>query len=100
MEKRTQLWKLFVSLIVIVLAVVLLAGFVGGDRLYHMRNRGRLGPLTREDVSYLNVETPAPSSKDGTGTHMLKTQHPMTFSCDPQAKLLNCMADRAPVIRA
>ncbi|MDO4845881.1 MAG: hypothetical protein Q3977_04625 [Oscillospiraceae bacterium] len=60
MEKRTRVLKLLVSLIVIVLAVVLLAGLVGGDRLYHMRSRGRLDPLTREDVSYLNVETPEP----------------------------------------
>jgi nitrite reductase (cytochrome c-552) len=34
--------------------------------MYHLKNRGDLGPLSREDIEYLNVEAPGATSKDGT----------------------------------
>ncbi len=67
MEKRNQAAKLIVAGIVVALAVLFLCGVIGGkDILYHLKNRGDLGPLTRDDIRYQNVEAPAASSKDGT----------------------------------
>ena len=34
--------------------------------MYHLKNRGDLGPLSREDIDYLNVDAPEATSKDGT----------------------------------
>ena len=50
----------------VIAAVVLLGGFGGNRLMYHLQNRGELGPLSREDISYLNVEAPAATSRDGT----------------------------------
>ena len=50
----------------VVAAVVLLGGFGGNKLMYHLQNRGDLGPLSRKDISYLNVEAPAATSRDGT----------------------------------
>ena len=66
MEKRNQLLKLCISAVIVILAVLLLAGFIGGERLYHLRNRGDLGPLSRENIAYLNAAAPAATSGDGT----------------------------------
>ncbi len=66
MEKRNQFLKLCISAVIVLAAFLLLSGLIGGKRLYHLRNRGDLGPLTREDISYLDVEAPAASSSDGT----------------------------------
>lgn len=51
---------------VVIAAVVLLGGFGGNKLMYHLQNRGDLGPLSREDIEYLNVDAPAATSKDGT----------------------------------
>ncbi len=67
MGKHNVVWKLLVSLAVIAAAVLLLSGVLNGGQMYHLQNRGKLGPLTREDIKYLDiVETPMPTSKDGT----------------------------------
>ena len=66
MGKHNLVWKLLVSLVVIAAAVLLLAGILQSDRMYHLLNRGSLGPLTRADVTRVQVEAPAPTSKDGT----------------------------------
>ena len=50
----------------VIAAVVLLGGFGGNKLMYHLQNRGELGPLSRKDISYLNVEAPAATSRDGT----------------------------------
>ena len=43
-----------------------LGGLVTGKPLwYHLQNRGDLGPLTREDIVYLETEAPEASSPDG-----------------------------------
>ena len=65
MEKRNQLIKFIVSGLIVVAAVLLLAGLLGGDMMYHLANRGELGPLSREDISYLHVDAPAATSRDG-----------------------------------
>ena len=36
--------------------------------MYHLKNRGSLGPLTRSDIQYLSVDAPEATSKDGTIT--------------------------------
>ncbi|MBR6425932.1 MAG: ammonia-forming cytochrome c nitrite reductase subunit c552 [Oscillospiraceae bacterium] len=67
MDKKKQTIKLIIGAVIVILAVLALAGILSGkDLMYHLRNRGKLGPLTRSDISYLEVEAPAPSSQDGT----------------------------------
>ena len=67
MEKKTRIIKLVCAAAVVVLAIVFLGGFLkGGDMMYHLKNRGELGPLTRSDIAYLSVSAPAASSRDGT----------------------------------
>ncbi len=66
MEKRNQVLKLVISALIVAAVALLLSGLFGGDILYHMKNRGDLGPLSREDITYLDVDAPTPSSKDGT----------------------------------
>jgi nitrite reductase (cytochrome c-552) len=51
---------------VVVLLVLLVGGVNGEHKMYHLKNRGDLGPLSREDIAYLDVEAPAATSKDGT----------------------------------
>ena len=66
MEKN-KLYKLIGSAVAVIVAVVFLSGLVGGkDMMYHLRNRGSLGPLTRSDIDYLEVEAPEATSQDGT----------------------------------
>ena len=66
MEKK-KLYKLIVAAIVVVAAVIFLSGLIGGgDLMYHLRNRGSLGPLSRSDIEYLNVDAPEATGKDGT----------------------------------
>ena len=66
MEKK-KLVKLIASAIAVVIAAAGLSGLASGGRVtYHLRNRGALGPLTRADIEYLEVEAPAATSNDGT----------------------------------
>lgn len=65
MEKRNQAAKLLIGLVIVILAVLLLGGVVGGKNLV-FRLGGRTTPLTRDDISYKTVAAPAASSKDGT----------------------------------
>ncbi len=66
MEKK-KLYKLIGAAAAVIVAAVFLSGFIGGkDMMYHLRNRGSLGPLSRSDIEYLNVEAPEATSQDGT----------------------------------
>ena len=63
-KKRT---RLIASAIAVILAVLCISGLLSGkDLMYHLGNRGALGPLTRDDITYLDLEAPEASSKDGT----------------------------------
>ena len=64
--ERKNVIRLVISGVVMIASVVLLCGVVGGPMMYHIKNRGDLGPLSRDDIEYLTVEAPEPSSKDGT----------------------------------
>ena len=65
MEKKITKW-IGAAVGVIVLAL-LLGGVVNkGDVMYHLKDRGALGPLTRDDIAYLEVDAPEASSNDGT----------------------------------
>ncbi|MBR1560038.1 MAG: ammonia-forming cytochrome c nitrite reductase subunit c552 [Clostridia bacterium] len=65
MNKNLLRWV--VTAVILIAAVVLLGGVAGGRSLmYHLKNRGDLGPLTREDIEYLSVEAPEATSRDGT----------------------------------
>ena len=67
MDKKKSLIKTVVSVVLIVAAVLLVAGILTGkDLMYHLKNRGALGPLTRDDIVKQQVETPSASGKDGT----------------------------------
>ena len=67
MEKRNQAAKLIVSGIIVALAILFLAGIIGGkDILYHLKDRSSIGPLTRSDIKYQEVAAPKATSKDGT----------------------------------
>ena len=65
MEKKHYV-RLIASAVVILAAVVFLGGIAGGSVMYHVDSRGDMGPLTREDIAYLDVEAPEATSKDGT----------------------------------
>ena len=66
MDKKTIIWKVVCSLLIVAAAVLLLSGVLNGSTLYHLGNRGDLGPLTRSDIKYVTVKAPAASSQDGT----------------------------------
>ena len=51
----------------VIVATLFLSGLIGGKSLaYHLKNRGDLGPLDREDIAYLQIDAPAATSRDGT----------------------------------
>lgn len=59
--------KGIVAAVAVILCTALLGGFLGGgDMMYHLKNRDSIGPLTRDDIVYLQVEAPEATSKDGT----------------------------------
>ena len=64
MEKRNQAAKLLIGLVIVVFAVLLIGGLVGGKDLLFCLDRTT--PLTRSDVTYKTVDAPKASSKDGT----------------------------------
>ena len=67
MDRRKILLKAGIGAAITAAAVIFAGGFAGGkDLMYHLKNRGDLGPLSRSDIEYLEVEAPAPSSNDGT----------------------------------
>ena len=67
MEKRNQAAKLIIGAIVAILALLFIGGIVfAKPMMYHLKNRDQIGPLTRDDIVYQEVEAPAASSKDGT----------------------------------
>ena len=67
MENKRRIWKLLAAGGTIVAATAVAGGFAGGkDLMYHLKNRGALGPLSRDDIEYKQVEAPTPTSKDGT----------------------------------
>ena len=61
-----MMYKLIGAALAVVLTVLFLSGIIGGDLMYHLKNRGSLGPLSRSDIEYLNVEAPQATSQDGT----------------------------------
>ena len=66
MERKYIIRAVCSALAVIVAGIGLSGLLQGGDVMYHLRNRGSLGPLTRSDIEYQNVEAPEASSLDGT----------------------------------
>ena len=67
MDRRKILLKAGIGAAITAAAVIFAGGFAGGkDLMYHLKSRGDLGPLSRSDIEYLEVEAPAPSSNDGT----------------------------------
>lgn len=63
MEKRNQAAKLIIGAVVVILAVLFLAGIVSQHEIKY-----KAGPLSRDDISYKEVEAPAASAKDETVT--------------------------------
>ena len=64
MEKRNQAAKLLIGMAIVIFAVLLVGGVVGGrDLVFRME---RTTALTRADVTYKTVDAPAATSQDGT----------------------------------
>lgn len=63
--EHKKLLKIVISVVIIVLCCALL-GIFGDDLYYHLKNRGALGPLTEEDITYVSATAPTATSKDGT----------------------------------
>ena len=67
MDKKNTMIKAVIAVVITVLTVLVVGGLTGGkDLWYHLQNRDAIGPLSREDIQYLNVEAPVATSKDGT----------------------------------
>ncbi len=67
MEKRNQFLKLVLAAIAVLLVSAFVCGLISGkDLIYYLKNRGNLGPLSRSDIQYVNVDAPVSSSHDGT----------------------------------
>lgn len=64
--ESNKIIKLLIAIAIIVVSAVLIGGIFGPDIMYHIKNRGALGPLSREDIQYQNVQTPQATSNDGT----------------------------------
>ena len=78
MDKKRTLIKTIVGVVLVVGFALFVAGILNGkDLMYHLKNRDRIGPLTREDVDYVKAEPVTPSGKDGTANaHDYKTMYP------------------------
>ena len=65
MEKKIGRW---IAAAAMALAALLFMGGIisGGELKYFLKDRGDLGPLTRDDITYLETDEPSASSKDGT----------------------------------
>ena len=63
MEKRNQAAKLIIGTVIVIIAVLFLAGIVSGHNLLY-----KGAPLSREDIDYLQAEAPTASGYDGTIT--------------------------------
>ncbi len=63
--EHKKLLKIVISVVIIALCCALL-GIFGDDLYYHLKNRGALGPLTGEDITYVSATAPTATSKDGT----------------------------------
>ena len=67
MDKRKSLIKTIVSVVLVVGFALFVAGILSGkDLMYHLKNRAKIGPLTRDDISYVKADPVTPSGKDGT----------------------------------
>ncbi len=64
--EKLKIYKVIVAVVLLALAVGFMSGLAGGDMMYHLKNRGELGPLTRADINYLHVDAPEATSSDGT----------------------------------
>ncbi len=63
MEKRNQAAKLIVGAVIVIIAVLFLAGIVSQHDVKY-----KAAPLSREDINYQKVTAPDPASADGTIT--------------------------------
>ena len=67
MDKKTYLYKIICTVVVVALAVLLLCGvFSGRDTKYHLQDRSAIGPLTEEDLTKVTVAAPTATAYDGT----------------------------------
>ena len=63
MEKRNQAAKLIIGAVVVIIAVLFLAGIVEGHEIKY-----KAGVLSREDIAYQQAEAPKATGADGTIT--------------------------------
>ncbi len=61
MEKRNQAAKLIIGTVIVIIAILFIAGIVSGHDLKY-----KAAPLSREDITYMQVQAPNASGYDGT----------------------------------
>ncbi len=67
MKHKSLIFKILFALALIAAAVVVLSGlFTGKDLMYHLKDRSAIGALSRSDITYLEVDAPQATSRDGT----------------------------------
>ena len=78
MDNGKSLVKTIVSVAIVLGLALFAAGILNGkDLMYHLKNRGELGPLTRDDINYVKADPVSPSGKDGTANaNDYKTMYP------------------------
>ena len=78
MDKKKSLIKTIVSVVLVVGFALFVAGILNGkDLMYHLKNRSKIGPLTREDINYVQADPVTPSGRDGTANaNDYKTMYP------------------------
>ena len=68
MQTKTLIKLIVAAVCALALILYGVGLFDGGSLRYFLKNRGDLGPLTREDIEYKDIEAPAATSRDGTVT--------------------------------
>ena len=67
MERKNLILKAAIGAALTAASVIVIGGFAfGKDMMYHLKNRGDLGPLGRDDIVKEEIAAPQPSSNDGT----------------------------------
>ena len=65
MMDRKKTIKIIVAIVIICAVLGVLGGIFGPDIMYHLKNRGALGPLTREDIDYVTSMSYVSSTMHG-----------------------------------
>ncbi|MBQ4001762.1 MAG: ammonia-forming cytochrome c nitrite reductase subunit c552, partial [Lachnospiraceae bacterium] len=104
MDKGKSLVKTIVSVAIVLGLALFAAGILNGkDLMYHLKNRGELGPLTRDDINYVKADPVSPSGKDGTANaNDYKTMYPeivVTMKANAENKYVTDYLTQDPYLK-